>query len=193
MKKIRPIKRTWYDWLINYIPKPIRKNVGGFKDKIISLFKTGTPKGTVYGRGKKISKPRKQNMKKLFISEENREKSKDRIIRDIRTFLEQEKEEDYKSKRVSSFWNKNYIEYEDNGDKNSNLQLNEYLNKVKPYLRYTIIDLKSSNIWKIQLTIEINFIFSKDTEEERVICSMSNNIKFTSYNDANEVNNKLFE
>ena len=193
MNKIKPIKRTWYDWLINYIPKPIRKNVGGFKDKIISLFKTSTPKGTVYGRGKKISKPRKQNMKKLFISEENREKSKDRIIRDIRTFLEQEKEEDYKSKRVSSFWNKNYIEYEDNGDKNSNLQLNEYLNKVKPYLRNTIIDLKSSNIWKIQLTIEINFIFSKDTEEERVMCSMSNNIKFTSYNDANEVNNKLFE
>ena len=76
MKKIRPVERTWYDWLINYIPKPIRKNVGGFKDKIISLFKTGTPKGTVYGRGKKISKPRKQNIKKLFISEENREKSK---------------------------------------------------------------------------------------------------------------------
>ena len=76
MKKIRPIERTQYDWLINYIPKPIRKNVAGFKDKIISLFKTGTPKGTVYGRGKKISKPRKQNIKKLFILEENREKSK---------------------------------------------------------------------------------------------------------------------
>ena len=39
MKKIRPIKNTWYDWLINYIPKPIRKSVGGFKDKIVSYFK----------------------------------------------------------------------------------------------------------------------------------------------------------
>ena len=75
MKKIRPVERTWYDWLINYIPKPIRKNVGGFKDKIISLFKTGTPKGTVYGRGKKISKPRKQNIKKPFyIRREQRKK-----------------------------------------------------------------------------------------------------------------------
>ena len=44
MKKIRPIKNTWYDWLINYIPEPIRKSVGGFKDKIVSLFKTNTTK-----------------------------------------------------------------------------------------------------------------------------------------------------
>ena len=44
MKKIRSIKNTWYDWLINYIPEPIRKSVGGFKDKIVSLFKTNTPK-----------------------------------------------------------------------------------------------------------------------------------------------------
>ena len=25
MKKIRLIKITWYDWLINYIPEPIKK------------------------------------------------------------------------------------------------------------------------------------------------------------------------
>ena len=31
IKKIRPIK-----WLINYIPKLIRKSIGGFEDKIIS-------------------------------------------------------------------------------------------------------------------------------------------------------------
>ena len=37
MTKIRPIKNTWYDWLINYIPEPIRKSVGGFKDKIVIL------------------------------------------------------------------------------------------------------------------------------------------------------------
>ena len=27
MKKIRAIKNTWYDWLINYIPETIRKCV----------------------------------------------------------------------------------------------------------------------------------------------------------------------
>ena len=31
MKKIRPIKNTWYDWLINYISESIRDIVvGGF-------------------------------------------------------------------------------------------------------------------------------------------------------------------
>ena len=33
MKKIRSVKNTWYDWLINYIPEPVGKSVGGFKDK----------------------------------------------------------------------------------------------------------------------------------------------------------------
>ena len=47
----------------------------------------------MYGRGKKLSKPRKQNIKKPFISEESKEKIKDRIIRDIRTLFEQGEEE----------------------------------------------------------------------------------------------------
>ena len=42
MKKIRPIKSTWYDWLFNYIPKPIGKNLVCFKDKFVSFFKTNT-------------------------------------------------------------------------------------------------------------------------------------------------------
>ena len=56
MSKIRPIKNTWYDWLVNYIPDPIRKSVSAFKDKTVSLFKTNTPKNTAYERGKKLSK-----------------------------------------------------------------------------------------------------------------------------------------
>ena len=43
MKKKRPIEQIWYDCLINYIPGPIAKNVSGFKDKNVSLFKTNMP------------------------------------------------------------------------------------------------------------------------------------------------------
>ena len=46
IKKIRPIKNFWCDWLINYIPGP-KKSVCGFKDIFISLLKTNTPKKTV--------------------------------------------------------------------------------------------------------------------------------------------------
>ena len=62
--------------------------------------------------------------------------------RDIRILVEQE-EDYYKPKIVSSFWNNNYIDYESNGDKN--VSLDEYLNKIKPYLKDIIIDLHSSS------------------------------------------------
>ena len=52
----------------------------------------------------------------------------------------------------------NYIDYECNGDTNKHLSLDEYLNKIKSYLRNIIINLQSSDTWKIQLTIGIKFI-----------------------------------
>ena len=60
-------------------------------------------------------------------------------------------------------------------------------------MRDIIIDLQESDTWKIQLTIAINFISSKDVAEERVMHSDSGNIKFKSYNDANEVFDELLE
>ena len=88
----------------------------------------------------------------------------------MRTLFEQEKEEDYyEPERVNNFRNNNYIEYESNGDKNTKLSLDEYLNKIKSYLRNIIINLQISDSWKIQLAIAINFISSKNTEEECVM------------------------
>ena len=135
---------------------------------------------------KKKEKTKLEKKKKI-----NNRLIKDRIIRDIRTFLYIFYY--YKPKRVSNYWNNNYIEYESNSDKNRNLSLDEYLNKIKPFLRNIIIDLQNSDTWKIQLIIVINFISSKDAQEERVMYSRSDNIKFTSYNDANEVVDELFD
>ena len=59
MKKIRPIKNTWYDCLINYISEPIRNSLVGFKHIFVSRF--NTPKQIVFGRGKKLSKAKTQN------------------------------------------------------------------------------------------------------------------------------------
>ena len=33
------IKKSWYDWLTNFIPEPVRKSVGGFKDKIVVFLR----------------------------------------------------------------------------------------------------------------------------------------------------------
>ena len=54
-----------------------------------------------------------------------------RIIRVIRTIFEQE--DDYcKSIRVGNFWNNNYIEYESSSDRNKNLSVKEYVDKLNP-------------------------------------------------------------
>ena len=117
---------------------------------------------------------RRRKRRKKGIREKEKKKKqnenwliKHKIIRDIRSLFELE-EDYYKPKRVSGFWNNNCIKYESNRDKNSNLSLDEYLNKTKPYLPNIIIDLQNSDTWKIQLTIAINFISSKHVEEELV-------------------------
>ena len=75
--------------------------------------------------------------------------------------FEQEHDDYYKPRRVSNFWNNNHIEYENNGNRNKNLSIEEYLNRIKLCLMDIVIDLQKSDICKIQLTIAMNFISSK--------------------------------
>ena len=74
MKKKRPIKNISYDWLIYYIPEPIRKNVGDFRDKVVNLFKA-VHLQKLYGRGKKLSIQKTQK--------QSEEKKKEIIVRII--------------------------------------------------------------------------------------------------------------
>ena len=64
-----------------------------------------------------------------------------------------------------------------NGDTNKALSIEEYLDKIRPYIKDIINDLKKSDTGKLQLTIVINFISSKDTGEEHVMHSKSDNIE----------------
>ena len=85
--------------MINYIPEPIRKSVGGFKDKVISLFKINKPKQTVYERGKKLSKPKTQSkIRKPFILKKRNRRKLKTIIRDILTLFETEEEKKERKK-----------------------------------------------------------------------------------------------
>ena len=60
-------------------------------------------------------------------------------------------------------------------------------------MRDVIINLQKSDTWKIQLTIAINILSSKDVDEERVKHSKTVNIAFMSFDNGNEVVNQLFE
>ena len=92
---------------------------------------------------------------------------------------------------MGNFWKNNYITYESSDDRNKNLSVKEYLDKIQSYVGDILINLQKSNTWKIQGTIATNFISSKDVDEERVIHLKSNNIEFMSYANANEIVNEL--
>ena len=53
----------------------------------------------------------------------------------------------------------------------------EYLDLIKPYLKDMINDYKTIKEWKIQLTMQINFISSKHSEETRTMHTKSHNIE----------------
>ena len=61
--------------------------------------------------------------------------------------------------------------------------MKKYFNEIKPYLKYIITKLQKSGTWEIHLAS--NFISFKDTDEEHVMHSKSDN--------ANEVIKEIFE
>ena len=100
-----------------------------------------------------------QRYKKFFQTRKTTKAIKDRILIDIKNLLKDEGEENYyKPARVSKFWSNNYIEYESNGDRNKRLSVEEYLNKIRPYLKDIINNLKKYDTWKIELTLANNFV-----------------------------------
>ena len=81
-----------------------------------------------------------------------------------------------------------------NSDKNRTLSVEEYLNKIRPYLRDIVNDLKQSDTWSVQLTIKINFISSEDDNDEDCVMHLkSDYIKIMSSDEADEIIKKLFD
>ena len=93
------------------------------------------------------------------------------MLRDNKNLFEQKEENCYKLVRVNSFWSNNYIEYENNSDRNKTPSVEENLDKISLYLKVIKNNLKKSDTLKIQLTIAKNFISSIDNDEEQLIHS----------------------
>ena len=56
-----------------------------------------------------------------------------------------------------------------------------------------INDHKTQNEWKIELTMQINFISSKDSDETRTMHTKSDNIEIMMGNETDEIIEKLFK
>ena len=99
-------------------------------------------------------------------------------IRDIENLFDKVSEEDYyKPILVKSSFKGNYKYYESRGDKEKRLSVKQYLNKITPYLYDLINDHRiARRVWKIQISMRVNFISSKDTGETRTIYVWSDNV-----------------
>ena len=94
-------------------------------------------------------------------------------------------------KKIKGVFNDNYVEYESNGDKDKRLSIEEYLNMIRPYLTNIIDDHKDE--WKIQLTMEINFISIKDSSETHPIHMHSKNILTLTGYETGDIIEKIFD
>ena len=144
-------------------------------DKILSIL----DKSEQVKKTKAIKGIRKENF------------NSDKILRDIRTLYELNKEDYYKPVRIGNVFSSNYIEYESNGDKDKTLFIDDYPDMIRKYLISIMNDHKSEEEWKIQLTMEINFIYSKDSNSN--MHTKSDNIKIMIANETDEINKKRFE
>ena len=98
----------------------------------------------------------------------------------------------YKPKLNKSGYNKNYAQYESEGDKI--LSLKEYLNLIEKYLRELIEEYKLKGEWKVQLTIEVSFISLKPgSHETRIMYTRSDNIEIMFGDDNDDIIEQLFE
>ena len=98
----------------------------------------------------------------------------------------------FKQKSNKSGYNKNYAHYESKGDKI--LSLKEYLNLIEKYLRELLEEYKQKGEWKVQLTIEVNFISLKPGSEETCIMyTRSDNIEIMFGDDNDDIIEQLFE
>ena len=104
-------------------------------------------------------------------------------------------DEDYYKPIIARIsFNSSYIQYESKGDKGKNLSIKEYLNMIKSYLSNIINDYmtcslvryhsgnktwveETSSEWNIQLTMAINFISSKDSDETRTMHTKNHNVE----------------
>ena len=134
-----------------------------------------------------------------------------RGIRNVRDLFDLSIDEDYyKPIIVKGAFDGSHIQYESKGDKGKNLSIKEYLNIIKPYLRDIINDHKThglvryhsgnkawleetSSKWEIQVTMTINFISSKDSDETRTMHTKSNNVEIMIGSETNEIIEDFFE
>ena len=114
-------------------------------------------------------------------------------IKDIENLFKISIDKDYyKPKLSNSGYNKSYAQYDSKEDKI--LSLKEYLNLIEKYLRELLEEYKQKGEWKVQLTIEVNFISLKPgSDETHIMYTRRDNIEIMFGDDNDDIIEQLFE
>ena len=99
----------------------------------------------------------------------------------------------YEPKKTVSAFNNKYIQYESIGDKDKNLSIKDYIDIIRSYLCDIRNNHKTQGEWKIHLTMAINFISSKDSDEILTMHTKSDNIGIMMGSETNETIEELFK
>ena len=128
-----------------------------------------------------------------------------RGIRNVRDLFDLSVDEGYYKPIIAKgAFNGSYIQYESKGDIGKNQSIKEYINITKPYLSNIINNHKTcglvryhsgdktwleetSSEWKIQLTMAINFVSSKDSDETQTMHTKSNNVEIMIGSETDEI------
>ena len=79
-------------------------------------------------------------------------------------------------------------------DKEKKLSVRQYLNKITQHLYDLINDHRiAKRVWKIQISVRVNFISSKDTGETRSFYVWSDDVKIMWGSDTEDIITELFE
>ena len=134
-----------------------------------------------------------------------------RGIRNVKDLFDLSIDEDYYKPIITKgAFNNNYVQYESKGDKGKNLSIKKYFKMIRPYLSdiindhktqgkwrihsgNKIIEQKTQSEWKIQLTMAINFISSKDSDEIRTMYTKSNNMEIMMGSETDKIIEELFK
>ena len=166
------------------------------KDELIKILSEPEPRISIEKIRKKYNESRDKRYKR---------------VREVKNLFNLSFDEDYykPTKTNDSFIN-NYIEYESKEDKGKTLSIKEYLKTTIPYLSdiindhktqgkwevhsdNTVINYKTQREWKIQLTMTINFMSSKDSNVIRTMYTKSNNKEIVIGNETDEMIRELFK
>ena len=60
-------------------------------------------------------------------------------MKDTRTLFESDERDYYKPLRIHNAFNSNYTKYESEGNRNKSSSIEEYLNKIRPFLSNMIL------------------------------------------------------